>query len=108
MSEQLTLKALAGVHDMELTPAESLALVKIFLNASMACIFHTRELLNWSSNCFRTRFVDDITLRQKSDRIYPTFCHNDSESTKLSQEVRVLVRSDNKSANSILEMLVSC
>jgi hypothetical protein len=107
VSDRLAVKSLTSPQDVELSPDQSVALVKIFINASMACIFHTRELLDWSSSCFRTRFVDDIMLQQKPDRIYSTFCHDDSESTKPSQEVRVLVHSNNKSANGILEMIVS-
>lgn len=97
------------VQDTELSFEQSLALVKIFVNASLACICHTRALLNWSSDCFRTRFIDDVSLNHEPDRIYDAFCGIDTSSTKPSQELRVLVRSQNPRANGIIDMMVrSC
>lgn len=88
-----------------LDPKQSLAMVKIFINASIACICHTRQLLDWQSDCFRKRFIDDAALDGKPDEIYYTFCHVDSRSSKPSQEVRVLVQSNDKRANCILDMM---
>jgi HORMA domain len=84
----------------------SAQLCQVFLNSSLACICHTRELLNWSSDCFRKRFIDDISLQPEPEDLYNAFCRTDSFSTKPSQEVRVLVRSDEARANSILDLLV--
>ena len=88
-----------------LTETQSLALVKIFLNSSLACICHTRELIDWQSDCFRTRFIDQIDI--VNDNAYHSFCDQEPSAPGKSQEVRVLVRSGNQRANSILNMIVS-
>jgi hypothetical protein len=112
MSNQLMMAPAAGQHSQqqqqqhsELTEAQSLALVKIFLNSSLACICHTRELIDWQSNCFRKRYIDHIDLDDKD--AYHNFCNRDPDAPGSSQEVRVLVRSGNIQANGILNMIVS-
>jgi hypothetical protein len=97
----------ADTH-LELTAEQSLALVKIFVNSSIACICHTRGLLDWKSDCFRKRFIADVNLDCKPEEIYDSFCHVESSSTTPSQEIRVLVRSSNKRANSVLDMMARC
>jgi hypothetical protein len=92
----------------ELTAEQSLALVKIFVNSSIACICYSRGLLEWSSDCFRKRFIADVDLNCKPEKIYDNFCHVDSSSTEPSQEIRVLVRSSNKRANSVLDTMAWC
>ncbi len=89
-----------------LSAEQSLALVKIFVNASLACICHTRELLDWSSECFKKRFIDDVSLDHEPDEIYNAFCRLESSSTKPSQEVRVLVPTGSSRANGVLSMVV--
>ena len=83
---------------------QSLALVKIFLNSSVACICHTRELIDWESDCFRKRYVDQISL--ESDGIYDDFCGTAPAAPGSSQEVRVLVRGSNEKADALLDMIV--
>ncbi|KPI40881.1 Meiosis-specific protein hop1 [Cyphellophora attinorum] len=86
-----------------LSKDQSLALVKIFLNASLACICHTRELINWESACFRKRYVDHISL--KGDSVYESFCSSDPPSPGSSQEIRVLARGHDHRANALLNMI---
>lgn len=83
---------------------QSLELVKIFLNASLACICHTRELINWQSECFRTRYIDQVSLNVED--IYHSFCGPESASPGKSQEVRVLIRGGSRRADAILDMVV--
>lgn len=108
--EQLLLPAVAQPAEkahMELSQEQSVALVEIFLNSSLACICYSRELLNWQSSCFRRRCIDDISLECSPDEIYSSFIRLDSELQAGSQELRVLVRSQNHRANRILNMLAS-
>jgi hypothetical protein len=85
---------------------QSLALVKIFLNASLACICHTRELIDWESACFRKRYVDQISL--EVDSIYESFCSSDARNSGNSQEIRVLTRGYDHRADALLDMIVCC
>ena len=91
----------------ELSQEQSVALVQIFLNASLACICYARELLDWRSPCFRTRRIGDISLDCSPDEIYHAFVSLDRVEEETSQEIRVLVRSQNHRANRILDMIVS-
>lgn len=106
--EQLLLPVLAQPGEkaqMELSQDQSVALVEVFLNSSLACICYSRELLNWQSSCFRRRCIDDISLDCSPDEIYSSFIRLDGEVQADSQELRVLVRSQNHRANRILNML---
>lgn len=87
-----------------LSKDQSLALVKIFLNASVACICHTRELINWEAACFRKRYVDQISL--DVDNVYDSFCGPEPLVPGSSQEIRVLVRGTNGKADALLDMIV--
>lgn len=89
----------------ELTNAQSLALVKIFLNSSLACICHTRELINWQADCFRKRYIDHIALEDSN--VYDNFRDYEPPAPGSSQEIRVLVRGSNTPANRVLDMIVS-
>lgn len=89
---------------VKLTEAQSLALVKIFLNSSLACICHTRELIDWQSSCFRKRYIDHIQL--EDEHVYDSFRDHEPASPGSSQEVRVLVRGRHSHGNSILDMIV--
>lgn len=106
MASQLLQMRSTPPREGELSSEQSLALVKIFVNASLACICHTRELLDWSSDCFRKRFIDDVSLDHEPGEIYNAFCSLESPSTKPSQEVRVLVQSGSSRANGVLDMIV--
>jgi hypothetical protein len=90
---------------LELTEAQSLALVKIFINSSLACICHTRELIDWQSDCFRKRYIDHINLNDHD--VYHNFRDVNPTSAGSSQEVRVLVRGNDHQGNAILNMIVS-
>jgi HORMA domain len=94
-------------QDQDLSVDQSLELVKIFLNSSVACVCYTRELLRWTSDCLRTRYIEQVSLQSPSDPIYEKFLYADPGPATSSQQVRVLVRSENERANSILDMLVS-
>ena len=98
----------ASEHEsMESAQAQSVALVQIFLNASLACICYARELLDWRSPCFKKRRIGDISLECSPDEIYNAFVSLDCVEEETSQEIRVLVRSQNHRANRILDMIVS-
>ncbi len=108
--EQLLLPMPVQVSEqesMELSQEQSVALVQIFLNASLACICYSRELLDWRSSCFRVRRIGDISLDCSPDEIYHAFVSLDRVEEETSQEIRVLVRSQNHRANRILDMIVS-
>lgn len=89
-----------------LSQAESLALVQIFLNASLACIAHTRELIPWTSQCFRTKYIDQINLKDQltGETFYSSFLASDVITE--GQEIKVLVRKAHRHADQILNMLV--
>lgn len=106
MASQLILPAPSNhrlTHD--LTKKQSLALVKIFLNSSLACICHARALLDWRSDCIRTRFVDQISLDNVD--AYDTFRESQPSAPGASQETRILVRSNNAKGNGLLDLIVS-
>ncbi|ETN43689.1 uncharacterized protein HMPREF1541_02848 [Cyphellophora europaea CBS 101466] len=104
MASHLMLAPLAHhKSQVELTEAQSLALVKIFLNASLACICHTRELLDWQSTCFRKRYINQISLEDENS--YDNFCHFDPAAPGHSQEIRILVRSNDQAANQLLDLI---
>ncbi|OAL36722.1 hypothetical protein AYO20_04054 [Fonsecaea nubica] len=101
---------LAPPTERILSQAESLAVVQIFLNASLACIAHTRELIPWTSSCFRTRYVDQITLESDSsagESLYSAFQSLAPESPGEGQEVKLLVRGGHRCADQMLDMLVN-
>ncbi|OAG41271.1 hypothetical protein AYO21_04434 [Fonsecaea monophora] len=101
---------LAPPTERILSQAESLAVVQIFLNASLACIAHTRELIPWTSSCFRTRYVNQITLESDSsagESLYSAFQSLAPESAGEGQEVKLLVRGGNRCADQMLDMLVN-
>ncbi len=108
MSQQLLLAPPAQSSGRSLSQAESLALVQIFLNASLACISHTRELFPWTSVCFRTRYIDQLdpaNLLSDCD-LYAAFQALTSKDSKQGQEIRILVRGGNQRADLMLDMLV--
>lgn len=90
----------------QLSHQKSVALVEIFLNATIACICYSRELLDWQSPCFKKRCVDDIRLNCSANEVYNDFINLDRRIQTNSQEIRVLVRSQNHHANRIMDMLV--
>ncbi|EXJ82467.1 hypothetical protein A1O3_06280 [Capronia epimyces CBS 606.96] len=104
MAEQHLLLASPG---QSLSRIESLSLVQIFLNASLACIAHTRELIPWMSPCLQTRYIDHIdpSLLVSDESLYTTFQAFDSKGARSGQEIRILVRGGHKRADQILEML---
>jgi hypothetical protein len=106
MASQLMLMPPAQCKsDLRLTEAQSLAFVKIFLNASIACICHTRELLDWQSTCFKTRHIDQLQIDDED--AYVSFRENEPTSPGNSQEIRVLVRDGSSQADQLLDMIVS-
>lgn len=105
MAEQLPL---SKPSDHALLQTKSLALVQIFLNASLACVAHTRELIPWTSPSFRTRYIDqmDTEFYAGVDNLYLAFQKLERNSLSHGQEIRILVRGANRRADHILEMLV--
>lgn len=94
--------------DQSLTQVHSLALVQIFLNASLACIAHTRELIPWTSPCFRTRYIGQIgpALANGGEDMYTSFQGLDAMDASHGQEIRILIRGGHSKADQILDMLV--
>jgi len=90
-----------------LSHAKCLDVVKVFLNSSIACIAHTRELIPWTSPCFHTRFIDQLAV--SNDDIYKSFCSSgETQNEGISQEVRVLIRGTDRKADQILDLIVQC
>ncbi|OQV03309.1 HORMA domain-containing protein [Cladophialophora immunda] len=105
MAQQILL---APPSERTLSQAESIAVVQIFLNASLACIAHTRELIPWTSPCFRTRYVDQITLEDDppaGGSLYSAFQALTSLTAGEGQEIKLLVRGGHQRADQILDML---
>ena len=92
-----------------LSQAGSLALVQIFLNTSLACIAHARELIPWTSSCFRTRYIDQINLddQPNGQNLYSSFQAMTSKGVSEGQEIKILVRGGHRRADQMLDMLVS-
>lgn len=105
MTEQLLLSARAGPT---ITQEQGLALVQIFVNASLACIAHARELIPWTSPCFRTRYIEQINTVIDADArsLYSAFKALEGNASSGGQEIRILVRGVHKRADQMLEMLV--
>lgn len=105
MAEQLLL---SKPSEQILTQEKSLALVQIFINASLACIAHTRELIPWTSPCFRVRYIEQINAVVDADEVdlYAAFKALEGKSTDSGQEIRFLVRGGHTRADQMLEMLV--
>ncbi|EXJ81566.1 hypothetical protein A1O1_07630 [Capronia coronata CBS 617.96] len=93
--------------ERSLSQAESLSLVQIFLNASLACIAHTRELIPWMSPSLRTRYINHIdpSLLVRGENMYKTFQVANPEADCTGQEIRILVPGGHKCADQIVEML---
>lgn len=106
MTEQHLLLA---AHGRSLSKTESLSLVQIFLNASLACLAHTRELIPWMSPCLRTRYIDHIdpSVLVSDGSLYAELQALEPKDVAGGQEIRILVRGGHKRADQILEMLVS-
>ncbi|KIW93161.1 uncharacterized protein Z519_05766 [Cladophialophora bantiana CBS 173.52] len=105
MAQQILL---APPSERTLSQAESLAVVQIFLNASLACIAHTRELIPWTSACFRTRYVDQLALEDHphtGGSFYSAFQALASQTAGKGQEIKTLVRGGHRHADQILDML---
>jgi hypothetical protein len=105
MAEQVLL---VSPLDRTISQAESFALVQIFLNVSLACIAHARELIPWTSPCFSTRYIDQITLgdQEEGQIAYSAFQALPSNQAHEGQIMKVLVRGGHKRADQILDMLV--
>ncbi len=92
-----------------LSPGQSLAVVDIFVNAAIACICHTRELIPWDSACFKTRYIDDLNsdFWKSGPNKYSTFCDTEPSIPSVkSQEFRILIRGEDKRADGILDLIV--
>ncbi|KIV83182.1 hypothetical protein PV11_05232 [Exophiala sideris] len=89
-----------------LNQATSLALVQIFLNASLACIAHTRELIPWTSPCFRTRYIGQMqpALATEQKNLYTAFQGLEPDATN-GQEIRIFIRGGHSKADQLLDML---
>ncbi|OAP54663.1 hypothetical protein AYL99_11111 [Fonsecaea erecta] len=105
MAQQILL---APPSERTLSQAESLAVVQIFLNASLACIAHTRELIPWTSPCFRKGYIGQITLEDDPSAggsLYSAFQALTPEIAGEGQEIKLLVRGGHRRADQILDML---
>ena len=92
-----------------LSPEESLDVVEIFINAAIACICHTRDLLPWDSDCFQTRHIDDLhsDFWKKGTDKYSAFCDTEpTNPSNKSQEFRILKRGEDKRADAVLDLIV--
>ena len=105
MAEQLLLRPLVK---QTLSQTESLAFIQIFLNVSLACIAHARELIPWTSPSFITRYIDQITLEDthEGQTAYSNFQALAPDQISEGQEVKALVRGGHRRADQILDMLV--
>ncbi|KAG9772225.1 hypothetical protein ABEF93_006143 [Exophiala dermatitidis] len=90
-----------------LSEAQSLSLVQIFLNASLACIAHTRELIPWTSPSLQTRYIDQIdpAILTGQLSVYEAFQVLDTQGVRSGQEIRVLVHGGHRCADQILGLL---
>lgn len=92
-----------------LSKAQSLILVKIFLNAALACICHAREIIPWNSTALGRRWADDLqTLAwQRAGNPYLSFTQLDPALLlQHGQEFRILLRGTDTIADEILNLLV--
>ena len=92
-----------------LSPAQSLTVVEVFINAALACICHTRGLIPWDSACFRKRYIDDLQsdFWKTDSNGYSAFCDREPvDSAGESQEFRILKRGEDRRADRVLNMIV--
>lgn len=86
---------------------QSLDVVQVLLNAAVACIAYTRELLPWTSQCFQIRHVDQLEVGLDNPfSLYRSFCDSPIPSDGSSQEFRILRKGVDKRADAVLDMLV--
>ena len=106
MSLQLMLAAPAQAQ--ALTMEQSLCLVKVFLNASIACICFARGLIPPRSPTYQDRRVDDLDLVTARCSTYADFLSFPGELSMNgnSQQFKILLRGRDKRADQILDLLV--
>lgn len=96
------------LHEHSLSHTQSLAWVQIFLNISVACICHVRELIPWQATCFRTIHLEQIEkmIRLPQGNPYSALCSIDPNPNATSQELRILLKGGHRHSDQLLEMLV--
>lgn len=111
MSFQLSLPASAESQPAsELSQEQSRCLVKIFINASLACVCFARGLIHCDSPSYEDRRVDDLghislTSTPASYRNFLSFQGPWSANTA-SQLFKILVGGKDKRADQILNLVV--
>jgi len=87
-------------------PQQSLAFVQIFLNAAIASVLYTRELLNRDSAAFSDRCVTDL-LGESGPVTYDDLLQlNTQAANAKSQPFKILVKGQSDKADKILVLLV--
>lgn len=105
--EAVELKQLPAEQHPDLDDAQSFATVQVFLNAAVACIAHTRELIPWASSCFEKRFAGQLTsCTNETEDFYKDFCAIQTTVDDGSQEFRILKRGHDRRADNILNFIV--
>jgi HORMA domain len=95
-----------AVQMTAILPEQSLAMVKIFLNAAIASILYGRELLKNLSPCFLDRCVADL-FRPSGPVNYKDFLSLNSQASEgTSQIFKILVKGRNEQADKVLRLLV--
>lgn len=88
-------------------PEQSLSFVQIFLNAAVASVLYTRELLKHDSVVFSDRCIADL-LGASGPVTYTDFSALDTQSVHSnSQAFKILVKGRSQKADRILTLLVS-
>lgn len=96
----------AAVQTTTILPAQSLSFVEIFLNAAIASILYTRQLLKHDSAGFSDRCVADL-LGWLGPVTYTDFLCLDSQAGYAkSQPFKILVKGKSQRADKILTLLV--
>jgi HORMA domain len=95
-----------GIQSTAILPEQSLALVEIFLNAAIASVLYTRQLLKHDSTVFAQRCVADL-LDSPVPINYEDFLSLNTQAGKTrSQIFKMLLKGQSRRADRILALLV--
>jgi HORMA domain len=96
----------AALQATAVLPEQSLALVQIFLNAAIASILYSRQILKHDSGVFSERCVADL-LSVSGAATYKDFLGLETRAEEIrSQTFKVLVEGRSDRADQILTLLV--
>lgn len=98
--------AMQRLQTSAILPEQSLSLVQIFLNAAIATLLYTRQIIKHSSGVFSQRCVGDL-LGVSGPLMYKDFLDLNLQAEDIrSQAFKILIKGRSERADKILTLLV--